>query len=73
MQHSQTGLLKGTRDTDAPISLPLPTNRGVALGRLSSGHEDAQKRRQARVKARRMQPLVSETADEREMCLCRRR
>ena len=65
MQRSQTGLLKGTRDMDAHMSLALPTNRERATDRLATpGPEDARERRQARVRARRVQRLASETAEE---------
>ena len=71
MQRSQTGLLNGTRDMDAHMSLALPTNRERATDRLAIGPEDVRKRRQARVRARRVQRLAaSETAEEREIRLC---
>ena len=70
MQRSQRGLL-GIRDVDAHMSLALPTNRERATDRLATGPEDARERRQARVRARRVQRLASETAEEREIRLCR--
>ena len=39
MQCSQIGLLKGTRDMDAHMSLALPTNCGRATNRLATGPE----------------------------------
>ena len=53
--------------TESTTPLALPANR------LASGREDARERRQARARARRMQCLASETADEQEIRLCRRR
>ena len=73
MQRSQRGLIKGTRDIVAHISLALPKNRERATNRLATGPEDARERRQARVRARRVQRLTSETAEEQEIRLCRRR
>ena len=73
MQRSQAGLLKDTRDMDVHMSLALPTNRQRATDRFATGPEDARERRQARVRARRVQRLASETAEEREIRLCRRR
>ena len=73
VQRSQTGLLKSTRDMDAHTSLALPTNRERATDRLATGPEDAQERRQARARVHRVQRLASETAEEREIRLCRRR
>ena len=71
MQRSQTGLLKGARDMDAHMSLALPTNRGRATDRFATGPEDARERRQARVRAHRVQHLASKTAEEQEIRLCR--
>ena len=59
---------------DAHMSLALPTNRERATDRLATpGPEDVRERRQARMRARRVQRLASETAEEREIRLCRRR
>jgi len=52
----------GTRGMDAHMSLALPTNRERATDRLATGPEYARERRQARVRARRVQRLASETA-----------
>ena len=72
-EYSARGLLKGTRDMDAHMSLALPTNRERATDRLATRPEDARERRQARVRARRVQRLASERAEERKRRLCRRR
>ena len=70
MQRSQRGLL-GIRDMDVHMSLTLPINRERATDRLATRPEDARERRQARVRARTVQRLASETAEEREIRLCR--